>query len=158
MADLFGRVMDIPLHHGDGDLWVFQLPDGGKVEIFGPQSDNPHFTTGPVPGFLVDDVDAATEELRSVLRRSGRGHFRRLEAPLRRDGRARGGDDPARGVRVWELSSGGVAPATGGTLEPRVGVAVALHETGFDRRAVEPLARDVDLRIALAAREGAEPA
>jgi len=32
----------------------------------GPRSHNPHFTTGPVPGILVDDVDAATEELRAV--------------------------------------------------------------------------------------------
>jgi catechol 2,3-dioxygenase-like lactoylglutathione lyase family enzyme len=66
MADLFGRVLSIPFSHGDQDFWVFQLPDGAKVEIFGPQSDNPHFTTGPVPGFLVDDVDGATEELRSA--------------------------------------------------------------------------------------------
>lgn len=66
MADLFGRVLRVPFSHRDQDFWVFQLPDGAKVEIFGPQSDNPHFTTGPVPGFLVDDVDGATEELRSA--------------------------------------------------------------------------------------------
>jgi catechol 2,3-dioxygenase-like lactoylglutathione lyase family enzyme len=64
MADLLGRVLGIPFHHGEENFWVFQLPDGGKVEVFGPGSDNPHFTTGPVPGFLVDDVDGASEELR----------------------------------------------------------------------------------------------
>jgi hypothetical protein len=66
MADLFGRVLGIPFSHGEEDFWVFQLPDGSKVEVFGPHSDNPHFTTGPVPGFLVDDVDAARLELRSA--------------------------------------------------------------------------------------------
>ena len=66
MADLFGRVLGIRFSHRDEGLWVFQLPDGSKVEVFGPGSHNPHFTTGPVPGFLVDDVDAATEELRSA--------------------------------------------------------------------------------------------
>ncbi len=66
MADLFGRVLSIPFSHGEEDFWVFQLPDGAKVEVFGPKSDNPHFTTGPVPGFLVEDVDAATEELRAA--------------------------------------------------------------------------------------------
>jgi catechol 2,3-dioxygenase-like lactoylglutathione lyase family enzyme len=48
-------------------FWVLTLPDGSKVEVFGPQSSiNPHFTTGPVAGFLVDDVHAAADELRSV--------------------------------------------------------------------------------------------
>jgi catechol 2,3-dioxygenase-like lactoylglutathione lyase family enzyme len=43
------------------------LPDGGKVEIFGPRSEhNRHFDSGPVPGFLVDDVAAATAELRAA--------------------------------------------------------------------------------------------
>jgi catechol 2,3-dioxygenase-like lactoylglutathione lyase family enzyme len=66
MAELFGRVLGIRFSHQDNGFWVFQLPDGSKVEVFGPHSDNPHFTTGPVPGFLVDDVDAATEELLSA--------------------------------------------------------------------------------------------
>ena len=66
MANLFGGVLSIPFHHGEEDFWVFQLPDGSKVEVFGPHSDNPHFTTGPVPGFLVDDVHAAAEELRAA--------------------------------------------------------------------------------------------
>jgi len=67
MADLFGKVLGIRLSHRSADdFWVFQLPDGSKVEVFGPQSHNPHFTTGPVPGFLVDNVDAATEELRAA--------------------------------------------------------------------------------------------
>ena len=39
---------------------VLKLPDGSKEEVFGPDSDiNRHFTTGPVAGFLVDDVRAA---------------------------------------------------------------------------------------------------
>ena len=38
--------------------------DGSKVEVFGPDSEiNRHFTTGPVAGFLVDDVRAAADEL-----------------------------------------------------------------------------------------------
>ena len=46
---------------------MMKLPDGSKVEVFVPGSDvNRHFTTGPVAGFLVDDVQRATEELRSA--------------------------------------------------------------------------------------------
>jgi catechol 2,3-dioxygenase-like lactoylglutathione lyase family enzyme len=48
-------------------FWVFELPDGSKVEVFGPDSPiNRHFSTGPVAGFLVDDVRGATAELRSA--------------------------------------------------------------------------------------------
>ena len=46
---------------------MLKLPDGSTVEVFGSDSSiNRHFTTGPVAGFLVDDVDAATAELRSA--------------------------------------------------------------------------------------------
>jgi catechol 2,3-dioxygenase-like lactoylglutathione lyase family enzyme len=45
---------------------VLKLPDGSKVEVFGPETEmNRHFTTGPVVGFLVDDLDAAASELRA---------------------------------------------------------------------------------------------
>ena len=46
---------------------MLKLPDGAKVEVFGSESDwNPHFTTGPVAGFLVDDVAAAAAEPRAA--------------------------------------------------------------------------------------------
>lgn len=49
------------------DFWVATLPDGGKVEIFGPGSEhNRHFDSGPVAGFLVEDVAAAGAELRAA--------------------------------------------------------------------------------------------
>jgi catechol 2,3-dioxygenase-like lactoylglutathione lyase family enzyme len=48
-------------------FWMLKLPDGSKVEVFGPDSAiNRHFTTGPVAGFLVDDVHAAADELRAA--------------------------------------------------------------------------------------------
>jgi catechol 2,3-dioxygenase-like lactoylglutathione lyase family enzyme len=43
------------------------LPDGSKVAVVGPDyPTHRHFNTGPVAGFLVDDVFAGTEELRSA--------------------------------------------------------------------------------------------
>ena len=48
-------------------FWLLMLPDGSKIEVFGPDSSiNRHFSTGPVAGFLVDDVRGATAELRSA--------------------------------------------------------------------------------------------
>ena len=70
-ADFFERVLGLrSSHRGDG-VWVFQLPDGSKVEVFAP-SENEHFTTGPVVEFLTHDVAAATAELRGLAYPSSR--------------------------------------------------------------------------------------
>jgi predicted enzyme related to lactoylglutathione lyase len=65
MADFLGQVLGLRFSHRDDEVWVFQLPDGSKVEVFGP-SESEHFTTGPVVEFLTDDVAAATDELRAA--------------------------------------------------------------------------------------------
>jgi len=63
----FGDVLGLRLELERPGFWMLKLPDGSKVEVFGPDSDvNRHFTTGPVAGFLVDDINAATTELRSA--------------------------------------------------------------------------------------------
>jgi catechol 2,3-dioxygenase-like lactoylglutathione lyase family enzyme len=63
----FRDVLGLRLELDQPGFWMLKLPDGGKVEVFGPDSVvNRHFTTGPVAGFLVDDIDAATAELRSA--------------------------------------------------------------------------------------------
>jgi catechol 2,3-dioxygenase-like lactoylglutathione lyase family enzyme len=63
----FRNVLGLRLDLDLEGFWMLRLPDGSKVEVFGPDSPiNRHFTTGPVAGFLVDDVFAATEELRSA--------------------------------------------------------------------------------------------
>lgn len=65
MADFFEHVLGLrPTHSGD-DQWAFELPDGGIAEVFGP-TQNQHLTTGPVAEFVVEDVEATTEELRAA--------------------------------------------------------------------------------------------
>ena len=63
----FRDVVGLPMKEVEPDFGVGQMPDSSKVEIFGP-SDNEHrhFSTGPVPEFLVDDLPAALAELRSA--------------------------------------------------------------------------------------------
>jgi catechol 2,3-dioxygenase-like lactoylglutathione lyase family enzyme len=61
--DLLGLRLDLEQE----EFWVLKLPDGSNVEVFGSSNPiNSHFTTGPVAGFLVDDVFGATEELRAA--------------------------------------------------------------------------------------------
>jgi catechol 2,3-dioxygenase-like lactoylglutathione lyase family enzyme len=63
----FRDVLALRLELDRPGFWMLKLPDGSKVEVFGPDSEiNRHFTTGPVAGFLVDDVHGAAAELRSA--------------------------------------------------------------------------------------------
>jgi predicted enzyme related to lactoylglutathione lyase len=49
------------------DFAVFELPDGDTFEVFGPSDqDHRHFSTGPVVGFVVDDLPAAVRELEAA--------------------------------------------------------------------------------------------
>ncbi len=60
----FGGTLGLRVEHEEPDFAVFRLPNGDTVEVFGPgDRDHEHFATGPVVGFLVDDVEAARSEL-----------------------------------------------------------------------------------------------
>ena len=46
---------------------MFRLPTGDPIDVFAAEDERYlHFTTGPVVGFLVDDVDAASAELEAT--------------------------------------------------------------------------------------------
>lgn len=63
----FRDVLGLPVDFTLPEFWMLKLPDGSKVEVFGSHSEiNRHFVTGPVAGFLVDDVPSATQELRDA--------------------------------------------------------------------------------------------
>lgn len=61
-------VLGLPVVQEERDFLVTALPDGAAVEVFGPASPyrREHFDTGPVAGFLVEDLDTAGEELRAA--------------------------------------------------------------------------------------------
>lgn len=42
---------------------IFDLPNGDRLEVFGPQQSYNTFMTHPVAGFLVDDIGAARAEM-----------------------------------------------------------------------------------------------
>ncbi len=63
-AGFFGKTMGLKKEHEEPDFAVFKLPNGDTVEVFGPgERGHDHFSTGPVVGFLVDDVSGARMEL-----------------------------------------------------------------------------------------------
>lgn len=60
MVGFYRDALGLSLEHEEGEFAVFRLPDGSKVEVFGPSdTGHAHFSTGPVAGFLVDDAEAA---------------------------------------------------------------------------------------------------
>ena len=68
MVGFYRDTLRLPLEHEEGEFAVFRLPDGSKAEVFGPSdTEHTHFCTGPVAGFLVDDVETA----RGVLEAGG---------------------------------------------------------------------------------------
>ena len=64
LVTFYRDAMGLEVDHEEEDFIVFALPDGSKVEVFGPSDqDHAHFDTGPVAGFDVDDVGSARERL-----------------------------------------------------------------------------------------------
>lgn len=73
----FRDVMSLKTVHQEEGFTVFALPNGDKVEVFSLESRyNKHFRSGPVVGFLVDNIEEAREEVRkSGLRLFGEIHW-----------------------------------------------------------------------------------
>jgi predicted enzyme related to lactoylglutathione lyase len=64
LATFYREAMGLEVDHEEEDFVVFKLPDGSKVEVFGPSDqDHVHFDSGPVAGFEVDDIEAARGRL-----------------------------------------------------------------------------------------------
>ncbi|WP_394771382.1 VOC family protein [Lacisediminihabitans sp.] len=65
LARFFQDVLGLESSHTEADFWAFDLKDGSQVEVFGEGfAGKDHLTTGPVVGFIVDDLKEATEELK----------------------------------------------------------------------------------------------
>jgi catechol 2,3-dioxygenase-like lactoylglutathione lyase family enzyme len=67
LAHFYEHVLGLRLVHTEPDFWVFELPDGRHVEVFGGgYPGKEHFRTGPVVGFAVRDLQAAVDELKKA--------------------------------------------------------------------------------------------
>jgi predicted enzyme related to lactoylglutathione lyase len=67
LVEFLREGMGLEIDHGSADFAAFELPDGSTVEVFGPSdSDHSHFSTGPVAGFLVDDIEGARRDLEAA--------------------------------------------------------------------------------------------
>jgi predicted enzyme related to lactoylglutathione lyase len=67
MVAFLQAVLGLTASQEGSDFAAFQLPEGGTFEVFGPgDQDHAHFSTGPVVGFVVDDLTAAVRELEAA--------------------------------------------------------------------------------------------
>jgi hypothetical protein len=67
MVAFLQAVLGLATSQEGSDFAAFQLPEGGTFEVFGPRDqDHAHFSTGPVVGFVVDDLAAAVRELEAA--------------------------------------------------------------------------------------------
>jgi catechol 2,3-dioxygenase-like lactoylglutathione lyase family enzyme len=88
MLKLYRDILGLQLDHSEEGFAVLRTQDGDTVEIFGPNwRYNKHFSSAPVVGFLVEDMDEARDRLREAgleligdVRKGERGyawqHFR----------------------------------------------------------------------------------
>lgn len=66
-SSFFRDTLGLDTAHEEPDFAVYRLPNGDAVEVFGPSDrTHQHFETGPVVGFLVDDVEQARSELEAA--------------------------------------------------------------------------------------------
>jgi len=69
LLDFYKNKMGLPVMHEAEGFRAFDLPNGDRIEIFSEQyisedgNDYRHFSTGPVAGFLVDDIEEAKAEM-----------------------------------------------------------------------------------------------
>jgi predicted enzyme related to lactoylglutathione lyase len=67
MVAFLQEVLGLTTSQEGSDFAAFQFPEGGTFEVFGPgDQDHGHFSTGPVVGFVVDDLTAAVRELEAA--------------------------------------------------------------------------------------------
>lgn len=67
LAAFYENVLGLKPTHAEPGFWVFRLPDGRNVEVFGTEyPGKEHFDTGPVVGFAVRNLKDATTELEAA--------------------------------------------------------------------------------------------
>jgi catechol 2,3-dioxygenase-like lactoylglutathione lyase family enzyme len=67
LIGFFRDVLELRVAFQEGAMTGFRAPNGDTIEVFSLQDeDHRFFTTGPVVGFLVDDVDAGRAELETA--------------------------------------------------------------------------------------------
>lgn len=65
MVNLYRTIMGLDLTYQEPGFAVLDLPSGDRVEVFADDSPYNTFFTNPVAGFLVDDIEAARQEMES---------------------------------------------------------------------------------------------
>ena len=67
LCKFFGETLGLQQSHFEPGFATYLTTNGDKIEVYGPNDPNKpnhdHFITGPVPGFEVDNITEAREDL-----------------------------------------------------------------------------------------------
>jgi predicted enzyme related to lactoylglutathione lyase len=67
LCRFYSEVFGLPKVAEEEGFAAFRLPTGDHIEVFAADvEDHRHFSTGPVVGFEVDDIDAARAEMEAL--------------------------------------------------------------------------------------------
>lgn len=66
-CEFYEQKLGLPPIHQETGFRAYDLPNGDRIELFSEDYvGQEHFTTGPVVGFLVDDIDGARRDLEQL--------------------------------------------------------------------------------------------
>lgn len=64
MVAFYKDILQLPQSHSEEGFAAFDMPNGDRVEVFSLDYPNhSHFTTGPVGGFEVENIEEARSEM-----------------------------------------------------------------------------------------------
>lgn len=64
MVKFYGETLGLPMTHKEEGFAAFDMENGNRVEVFSDSYESHrHFTTGPVGGFEVEDIEETKREM-----------------------------------------------------------------------------------------------
>lgn len=67
LCDFYEKLLKLPVIHSEPGFRAYDFPNGDRIEVFSENyQSHKHFITGPVAGFLVDDIEIARAEMEAA--------------------------------------------------------------------------------------------
>ncbi len=67
LCNFYENLLNLPTAHSEPGFRAYNLPNGDRIEVFADNDEShKHFSTGPVVGFLVDNIETTRVEMEAA--------------------------------------------------------------------------------------------